>query len=212
MNDQRLVLTAPPSAAPHPLRQGVAGCGWVGRRVWRSAAICLESFTQSTLHHHTRSCCQLVNTTELPPHQTQRTHLLTHSLHGKRKMETKIIFSFINCNTDDVLWGWGYCYWCPTRPNWFPYEWRKIYIFFGEGNIFIIYCSPTLMLRSNKSQVLFPVASGPSAGNGSKLEGSIFAAILSRFPHIEHWSYWLLVAVIIMVGKLSSAEQVRIIV
>ena len=67
------------------------------------------------------------------------------------------------------------------------------------------------MLRSNKSQVLFPVASGPS-GNGSKLEGSIFAAILSRFPHIEHWSYWLLVAVIIMVGKLSSAEQVRIIV
>ena len=139
-------------------------------------------------------------------------HPLADTLHGKRKMETKIIFSFINCNTDDVLWGWGYCYWCPTRPNWFPYEWRKIYIFFGEGNIFIIYCSPTLMLRSNKSQVLFPVASGPSAGNGSKLEGSIFAAILSRFPHIEHWSYWLLVSVIIMVGKLSSAEQVRIIV
>ena len=40
------------------------------------------------------------------------------------------------------------------------------------------------MLRSNKSQVLFPVVSGLFAGNGSKLEGSIFAAILSRFSHI----------------------------
>ena len=111
-------------------------------------------------------------------------HPLADTLHGNREMETEISFSLINCNTDDVLWGWGYCYWWPTRPNWFPYEWRKIYIFFGEGNIFIIYCSPIFMLRSNKSQVLFPVASGLFAGNGSKLEGSIFAAILSRFSHI----------------------------
>ena len=48
--------TAPPAEA---------GCGWVGRQVWRSAAICLESFTHSTLCttlDHTRSCCQLVHT------------------------------------------------------------------------------------------------------------------------------------------------------
>ena len=161
-------------------------------RVWLGGAASVAEcgnmpWVLHTLHtpplDHTRSCCQLVR----PRSCLHTRHIAPSCWHIAREQgngNREILFSLINCNTDDVLWGWGYCYWWPTRPNWFPYEWRKIYIFFGEGNIFIIYCSPIFMLRSNESQVLFPVASGLFAGNGSKLEGSIFAAILSRFSHI----------------------------